>query len=181
MNVMTSEIKDWNKVRFYFSLSFQQSNQTQATKPSVRWYNNAGCYSRDETKFVFFISDFGRIFGSKRESAEGLTDHMNCGSAWPRPRILLNGVVESGLTQLHGSHTDPEAQAEQPGHDRTHLLSTSRGGINSQYIMFWTCDLVPPSPIPQPNITQMLKESRVWHTDMYKLIHLNIFYKHVSL
>lgn len=53
-------------------------------------------------------------------------NHMNCGPPRPCPRMLLDGVVESGLTQLDGSHTDPEAQAEQPGHDRTHLLRTGR-------------------------------------------------------
>lgn len=54
---------------------------------------------------------------------------MNCGPAGPRPRMLLDGVVEGGLAQLDGRYADPEAQAEQPGHDRTHLLRTSRGGI----------------------------------------------------
>lgn len=50
--------------------------------------------------------------------------------------MLLDGVVESGLTQLNGRHTDPEAQAEQPRHDRTHLLKTGRGGVKKKYIMF---------------------------------------------
>lgn len=59
--------------------------------------------------------------------------------------MLLDGVVESGLTQLNGSHTDPEAQAEQPGHDRTHLLRTDRGGVNAKYIMFPTYDLNRPN------------------------------------
>lgn len=68
---------------------------------------------------------------------------MNGGSFRPRPMMLLDGVVESGLTQLNGSHTDPEAQAEQPGHDRTHLLRTSKGGVNTKYIMFSTYDLQP--------------------------------------
>lgn len=64
---------------------------------------------------------------------------MDGGPPRPRPRVLLDGVVESGLTQLNGSHTDPEAQAEQPGHDRTHLLRTSGGGVKKKkkkYIMF---------------------------------------------
>lgn len=68
-----------------------------------------------------------------------LTDHVDGGPPRPRPRVLLDGVVESGLTQLNGSHTDPEAQAEQPGHDRTHLLRTSGGGVKKKkkkYIMF---------------------------------------------
>lgn len=55
---------------------------------------------------------------------------MYCGSTRPRARMLLDGVIESSLTQLDGSQTDPEAQAEQPGHDRTHLLRTSGVGIN---------------------------------------------------
>lgn len=61
-----------------------------------------------------------------------LTDHVDGGPPRPRPRVLLDGVVESGLTQLNGSHTDPEAQAEQPGHDRTHLLRTSGGGVKKK-------------------------------------------------
>ncbi len=60
-----------------------------------------------------------------------LTDHVDGGSSRPRPMMLLDGVVERGLTQLNGSHTDPEAQAEQPGHDRTHLLRTGRGGVKN--------------------------------------------------
>ena len=61
---------------------------------------------------------------SERVSAEELTDHVDGGSPGPHPMMLLDGFVESGLTQLNGSHTDPEAQAEQPRHDRTHLLRT---------------------------------------------------------
>lgn len=72
-----------------------------------------------------------RIPLSRRESLEGLTDHVDGGSSGPRPMMLLDGVVESGLTQLNGSHTDPEAQAEQPGHDRTHLLRTGSGTQNT--------------------------------------------------
>lgn len=82
-----------------------------------------------------------RIPLSRRESLEGLTDHVDGGSSGPRPMMLLDGVVESGLTQLNGSHTDPEAQAEQPGHDRTHLLRTGSGRVNTKYIMFSTYDL----------------------------------------
>lgn len=55
--------------------------------------------------------------------------------------MLLDGVVESGLTQLNGSHTDPEAQAEQPGHDRTHRLKSGKGGVKAKYIMFSNSDL----------------------------------------
>lgn len=57
---------------------------------------------------------------------------MDGGSSRPRPMMLLNGVVESGLTELNGSHTDPEAQAEQPGHDRTHLLRTDIGVVKKK-------------------------------------------------
>ena len=46
--------------------------------------------------------------------------------------MLLDGVIESGLTLLNDSHADPEAQAEQPGHDRTHLLMTGRGGVKAK-------------------------------------------------
>lgn len=75
---------------------------------------------------------------------------MDGGSSGPRPMMLLDGVVESGLTQLNGSHTDPEAQAEQPGHDRTHLLRTGRGGVKAEYIMFSTSDLKPTLPNTLP-------------------------------
>lgn len=51
-----------------------------------------------------------------------LTDHVDGGSSGPQTRVLLDGVVESGLAQLNRRHADPEAQAEQPRHDRTHLL-----------------------------------------------------------
>lgn len=74
-------------------------------------------------------------------AAEGLTNHVNGGSARPRPRTLLDGVVESGLAQLDGRQTEPEAQAEQPGHDRTHLLRTGKGAVN---IVFSTFDLMTP-------------------------------------
>ena len=57
---------------------------------------------------------------------------MNRGSSRPRPMMLLDGVIESGLTLLNDSHADPEAQAEQPGHDRTHLLTTGRGGVKTK-------------------------------------------------
>lgn len=81
---------------------------------------------------MYFCSHFYAVcvMSNKKESTKRLTNHMNCGPPRPCPRMLLDGVVESGLTQLDGSHTDPEAQAEQPGHDRTHLLRTSRAGIN---------------------------------------------------
>lgn len=46
---------------------------------------------------------------------------MDDGSPGPQTRVL-DGVVESGLAQLNRRHADPEAQAEQPRHDRTHLL-----------------------------------------------------------
>lgn len=55
--------------------------------------------------------------------------------------VLLDGVVESGLTQLNGSDADPEAQAEQPGHDRTHLLWTGRGGVKKNTSCTPTYDL----------------------------------------
>lgn len=78
-----------------------------------------------------------RSTGREKKPSEGLTDHVDCGSSRPHPRMLLDGVVESGLTQLNGRHTDPEAQAEQPRHDRTHLLKTGRGGVKKKkYIMF---------------------------------------------
>lgn len=51
-------------------------------------------------------------------------DHVYGGAPRPRPGMLWDGVIESGLTQLNGSDTEPEAQAEQPRHDRTHLLSS---------------------------------------------------------
>lgn len=53
--------------------------------------------------------------------------------------MLLDGVVESGLTELNSRHTDPEAQAEQPRHDRTHLLK--RWSQKKIHIMFSTYDL----------------------------------------
>lgn len=56
------------------------------------------------------------------ENLRGLTDHVDGGPSGPHTRMLLDGVVESGLTELNSRHTDPEAQAEQPRHDRTHLL-----------------------------------------------------------
>lgn len=46
--------------------------------------------------------------------------------------MLLDGVVESGLTQVNGRHADPEAKVEQPGHDRTHLLRTSRSQVSEK-------------------------------------------------
>lgn len=64
-----------------------------------------------------------------RKTSEGLTNHVDGGSPGPHPVVLLDGVVEGGLTQLNSSHTDPEAQAEQPRHDRTHLLKSGRGGV----------------------------------------------------
>lgn len=81
--------------------------------------------------------------GEGGKAPEGLTNHVDGGSPRPHSMMLLDGVVESGLTQLNGSHTDPEAQAEQPRHDRTHLLRTSRGGVK-KYIMFSTYDLISP-------------------------------------
>lgn len=81
--------------------------------------------------------------GEGGKAPEGLTDHVDGGSPRPHSMMLLDGVVESRLTQLNGSHTDPEAQAEQPRHDRTHLLRTSRGGVK-KYIMFSTYDLISP-------------------------------------
>lgn len=69
-------------------------------------------------------------------TTEDLTDGVNGGSARPGPRIMVDGVVESGLTHLDGSQTDPEAHTEQPGHDRTHLPRTSRAPINLKAILF---------------------------------------------
>lgn len=51
-----------------------------------------------------------------------LTDHVDGGPSGPQTRVLLDGVVERGLAQLKRRHADPEAQAEQPRHDGTHLL-----------------------------------------------------------
>lgn len=79
-----------------------------------------------------------------------LTDHVDGGPSRPRPGMLLDGVVESGLTQLNGSHTDPEAQAEQPGHDRTHLLRTSRGGVKKK-------NQKKPHHVPQPMTSTHLR------------------------
>lgn len=56
---------------------------------------------------------------------EALTNHVYGGAPRPGPGMLRDGVIESGLTQLNGSDTEPEAQAEQPRHDRTHLLGTT--------------------------------------------------------
>lgn len=47
---------------------------------------------------------------------------MDGGSAGPRPEMLRDGVGEGGLAQMDGRHADPKAQAEQPGHDWTHLF-----------------------------------------------------------
>lgn len=79
----------------------------------------------------------------KKKPSEGLTDHVDGGSSRPHPWMLLDGVVESGLTQLNGRHTDPEAQAEQPRHDRTHLLKTGRGGVKKNTSCSSTYDLMP--------------------------------------
>lgn len=89
--------------------------------------------------FLYLFFPFVIFLASR--AAEGLTNHVNGGSARPRPRTLLDGVVESGLAQLDGSQTEPEAQAEQPGHDRTHLLRTSKGAVNT---VFSTFDLLTP-------------------------------------
>lgn len=59
--------------------------------------------------FDSFIEIYAAPRAGERESSEGLTDHVDSGSSRPRPMMLLDGVVESGLTQLNSSHTDPEA------------------------------------------------------------------------
>lgn len=71
---------------------------------------------------------------------------MDGGSAGPQTRVLLDGVVESGLAQLNCRHADPEAQAEQPRHDRTHLLERW-SQKRRRDIMFSTPDLSPPTRI----------------------------------
>lgn len=53
-------------------------------------------------------------------------DHVYGGAPRPGPGMLRDGVIESGLTQLNGSDTEPEAQAEQPRHDRTHLSKPTK-------------------------------------------------------
>lgn len=75
-----------------------------------------------------------------------LTDHVDGGSSGPQTRVLLDGVVESGLAQLNRRHADPEAQAEQPRHDSTHLLGRW-SQKRRENIMFSTPDLTPPMHI----------------------------------
>lgn len=74
--------------------------------------------------------------GRMSRDEPGLTDHVNGGPSRPGPMSLLDGLVERGLTQLNGSHADPEAQAEQPGHDRTHLFRSSRGDVSIRLLSF---------------------------------------------
>lgn len=80
-----------------------------------------------QSTFTSRVDDKGRSRragegGKKKKNLRGLTDHVDGGPSGPHTRMLLDGVVESGLTELNSRHTDPEAQAEQPRHDRTHLL-----------------------------------------------------------
>ena len=65
-------------------------------------------------------------------AARGLTDGVDADPARSGAMLLLDGVVEGALTELNRSHTDPETQAEEPGHDRTHLLRTSRAAVNNK-------------------------------------------------
>lgn len=109
-----------------------------------------------------------------KQVSNGLTNHVNCGPPRPRPRMLLDGVIESGLTQLDGSHADPEAQAEQPGHDRTHLLRTSRTGVNPQCITFSTYDLTTSSatsPPPPPSACTHLESWAKMNTSQFSFKH----------
>lgn len=89
--------------------------------------------------------------------------------------MLLDGVIESGLTQLNGSHTDPEAQAEQPGHDRTHLLRTGRGGVKAKDIMFSIYDLTPQHTQTHTNISRVMSKVKKKNNNF------NILNKHSGL
>lgn len=128
--------------------------------------SGSGCNTKDDTRYLFlFLRVLLCEFLSATRATEGLTDHVHCGSARPRPRTLLDGVVESGLAQLDGRQTEPEAQAEQPGHDRTHLLRTGKGAVN---ILFLTFDLMTQNKPHSP------PESWLYH--LYRRTHKMILF-----
>lgn len=88
--------------------------------PVRSWYQNTFTSSVDEKDCRNHSRRAGEA--GRKKTWGGLTDHVDGGPSGPHTRMLLDGVVESGLTELNSRHTDPEAQAEQPRHDRTHLL-----------------------------------------------------------